>query len=55
MTWLHPAFLLLLATILFSGCATSPEPQPQGPTSAIQSNHVTASGYIDVGARQKFQ
>jgi uncharacterized lipoprotein YajG len=46
---------LLIAALLalLSGCATSSDPQPDAPKSAVQSSTgTTVSGYIDVGGRK---
>jgi len=43
------AFLFILATIVFPGCATSPGTHQDAPKNAVQSNTgPTVSGYVDV-------
>ncbi|MGA2279193.1 MAG: hypothetical protein ABSG80_02695 [Verrucomicrobiota bacterium] len=46
MKLLYILFLSVLATVMFSGCATNQNTQP----SASQNSGPTVSGYIDVGA-----
>jgi uncharacterized lipoprotein YajG len=55
MTLLRIAVILLLATVLFSGCATSPDTQQNTPKNTVQSSGTTVSGYVDVGAGKKIQ